>query len=140
MFNKLIRTNIFSYLHGHRVNKYKPAIIRFFSIILVCSLIILFLGLYLFFFSSVAYAMEGGDEIFPQKIDKIQDMIEYHKDQVHESTEMFRESIYSQDANQMKGAKEALKESQTNLNSEQRMLRILNQRLESGESTLPTTK
>ena len=74
-----------------------------------------------------------------EKILKTEGNISYYKEQVRLYTIVFQNAITGGDARAIAEVRTGLVETQTNLNSEQRMLGILKNRLESGNFSLGTT-
>lgn len=71
-----------------------------------------------------------------QKIASSQNSIEYYRSQIAACTQALNQSISINDQETINQVTTALKETQSNLNSEQRMLNILNSRLQSGNYNL----
>ena len=76
---------------------------------------------------------EADIEAFKNRIVETRTNVQYFKDQLVAYDHSFKEAILTQNTEEMNESRVALKEAQTNLNSEQRLLRILENRLSNGD-------
>lgn len=106
-------------------------------------------------YSTVTHAMEPDNSsynAFISKYNSVQDKVEYYTDQVRLANEDFKTALNNLNnlpPNQtearaelirnIEDIRESMKDSQTNLSSEQRMLRILDARKEAGDYTVPSS-
>ena len=118
-----------------------------FMFVFICSVV-----LYIVFFSPIIYAMEPElHEQFMSKIASVKDNIEHFKCEASASEHEFKKMIdYMSGVDEKDSRREYLtkkleemrqnmKESQTNLSSERRMLNILENKRRMGDYTLPSS-
>ena len=121
----------------------------------ITTFILCFMGVYYTFKFSidVIYCMDGATEMsimLQDKISRVEEKIHYHQGQVIAANEDFNEHLSKKSLYENKGiiaywqreyllVESALKDSNTNLNSEIRMLDILKGKLESGDNAMTNT-
>ena len=126
------------------LNKYslylkKVINVVYYIISVIIILAILYFTYKLFICNNVLYCMDENSEEYLrllEKIDKTKNNITYFKEQIKGCTDMFKQAIDGKDNQNIDDIKKILKETQTNLNSEEKMLNILNNKLQSGDYSL----
>lgn len=135
---------------GKKVNTHtKMTNVFWLCIYILLFLILLHIGA---FSPEVVYAMDPETSEFLSKISKVQSNVEYYTDQVKLANQEFKailSDINKTDPSntralevlnmEKEGAIEAMKDSNANLASEKRMLKILQAKKDAGDFTLPTS-